>query len=57
MWPGGWRWPAAFGPTHRMGIFRPEASARVTHSSIESVALDNESDVADDREWMTGIGL
>lgn len=45
------------GPTQRIGMFRLEASASVTHSSIESVALDQESDVADDREWMTGIGL
>ena len=40
-----------------MGTFRPEASASVTHSSMESIALDMESDVADDREWMIGTGL
>ena len=38
-------------------MFRPEASARVTHSSIDSTALVKESDVAVEREWMTGIGL
>ena len=38
-------------------MFRPDASARVIHSSIESIALGQDSDVASDSEWMIGIGL
>ena len=37
-------------------MFRTEASARETHSSIDNVAAGQESDVASDREWMAGIG-
>ena len=57
IWPGGLRWPGPFGPSHRKGMLRPEASARETHSSIDDVAAGQKSDVANDREWMTGIGL
>ena len=57
IWPGGFRWPAATGPSQSMGTLRSDVSARLTHSSMDAVVLGHERDAPSERLRMMGMGL
>jgi len=53
---GGFRYPAAAGPTQNNGLFRPDASATLIHSSMKAVAVVQERDPPRLRLRIMGIG-